>query len=91
MAIKSKSTTVGTTAVAITLADTDRTSDGFATILNWGAVSCFIGDSAVTVATGFPLAPGAKIDLIELKNTEVLYAICNAAESTTVKSLQTQA
>ena len=91
MAIKTKSTAVSTTAVAITLADTDRTADGFATILNWGAVSCFIGGATVTVATGFPLAPGAKIDLIELKNTEVLYAICNTAESTTVKSLQTQA
>ena len=91
MAIKTKSTAVSTTAVAITLADTDITAKGFATIKNSGASTVYIGGAAVTTATGFPLAPGAQLDFIELKNNETLYAICPAPDSTTIKSLQTQA
>jgi hypothetical protein len=90
MAVKSKVTAVSTTAVAITLADTDITSKGWATISNTGTNTCFIGGATVTVATGFPLATGAKIDLIELKNNETLYAICASAQSAVVNALQTQ-
>ena len=91
MAIKVKSTAVSTTAVAITNADTDITSKGFATIKNTGANTCYIGGATVTTSTGFPLASGATLENIELKNNEVLYGLCGAAESATIKALQVQA
>ena len=91
MAIKVKSTAVSTTAVAITLADTDITSKGFVVIRNSGTNTVYLGPSNVTAATGLPLAANATLGPIELKNNEVLYAICAAAESATVKTMQTQA
>ncbi len=91
MAVKVKSTAVSTTAVAITLADTDITSKGFVTLKNTGANTCYIGPSGVTTATGFALASGATLENIELKNNETLYGICASSESATIKALQVQA
>ena len=90
MAVKVKSTAVSTTAVAITSADTDITSKGFVTLRNFGEATCYVGPAGVTTATGFPLAVNATLANIELKNNEVLYAICPTGESTTVKALQVQ-
>jgi hypothetical protein len=91
MAIKVKSTAVSTTAVAITLADTDITSKGFVVIRNQGTNTVYLGPSNVTAATGLPLAANATLGPIEIKNNESLFAICAATESATVKTLQTQA
>jgi hypothetical protein len=91
MAIKVKKTAVSTTAVAVTLADTDITSKGFVTIKNNGANAVYLGPSNVTATTGFALASGATLENIELKNNETLYGICGAGESASVSALQVQA
>ena len=91
MAIKVKSTAVSTTAVAVTLADTDITSKGFVVIRNQGTNTVYLGPSTVTAATGLPVAANATLGPIELKNNETLYAICAATESATVKAMQVQA
>jgi hypothetical protein len=90
MAVKVKKTTVSTTEVAITSADTDITSKGFVTLKNNGANACYIGASDVTATTGFALASGAQLENIELKNNEVLYGICGAGESAAIAALQVQ-
>lgn len=45
------------------------------TVLNAGATDAFLGDSALTTATGFKLAPGASASF---GNTAALYGICTA-------------
>ena len=91
MAIKVKKTTVSTTAVAITSADTDITSKGFVTLKNNSAdKTCYIGPSNVTTSTGFALPAGASLSNIELKNNEVLYGICGTGDEAPIAALQVQ-
>jgi hypothetical protein len=91
MAIKVKKTTVSTTAVAITSADTDITNKGFVTLKNNSAdKTCYIGPAGVTTATGFALAAGVTLANIELKNNETLFGICGAGDEAAIAALQTQ-
>ena len=94
MAIKTKVTSVSTTAVALTNADTDITAKGELWVMNLeaaGGASVWIGGADVTVANGFTLLPQQTHGPIELKNNETLYGITNAAGGATVRTMQTQA
>jgi hypothetical protein len=91
MAVKVKTTAVSTTAVAITLADTDITSKGYVMFRNTGTNTVYVGPTGVTATTGFPVAANTTVGPLELKNNESLLAICAATESATVKTIQYQA
>ena len=90
MAIKTKVTSVSTTAVALTNADTDITSKGWATLTNNSAGTVYIGGATVTTSTVYPLKQNAVLANIEIKNNEVIYGIAASAASEVV-AFQTQA
>jgi len=83
--IKSKTTSVSTTAVKIPSSNlTDRKS---LTIFNEGPVTLLIGDSAVTVSDGYPVPKNTSISL-DVNDSVDVYGIVNSGTNT-VKTLET--
>jgi len=68
------------------------------TIINTGSVTCYVGSSSVTAATGFPIKPGEQLTIqgqVTAATSGVLgwniYAITSSGTTTTEASLATVA
>ncbi len=80
MAIKTQVVTVTTSATKLNLPD--DTNMGFAIALyNSGAATVYVGGSAVTTATGFPLAAAGALS-IDVAAGEELYGIVASSTNT---------
>lgn len=75
MSIDNAQVTVGTTATVVADNSGGVTKETV-TLHNKGGASVFVGDSAVTTATGYELATGEVSEEISLSGGEKLYAIC---------------
>lgn len=79
MAVTSAQVTVGTSATALSAAETDSRSGEQLRLLNSDATNAvFIGPAGVTTATGYKLLAGATIGAIELDAGETLYGVVAA-------------
>lgn len=86
MAVSNAQVAVSTTAVALNTAGTAGIN---LRIVNVGATNeVYLGSSSVTSSNGVPVAANGVYEC-SLDAGDVLYAICAAAESTTVAVLRT--
>jgi hypothetical protein len=77
---------VSTTAVAL-VAGNGVARD--VAVFNAGPNTVYIGGSAVTSTTGYPLTSGSDL-VYPLGHSEILYGICASAESATARVLESQ-
>lgn len=87
MAVSAARITVSTTAVLLTVSETDTVSGSILTVKNTSANAADLGPSGVTAGAGFDLAAGAT-HTITLPPGETLYAIRSAAADATIAVLR---
>jgi hypothetical protein len=83
--VRSYQVSVGSVSAAVLLDNLGREHTGV--ILNTGPDPVFIGPATID-PTGFPLAMNAALNLSEImKGKDMLYGICDAAQTATVAVL----
>lgn len=79
MAVSAAVVTVGTTPTLLTGSESDALLGSHIVVNNTSAVTVYIGGSAVTIATGFPVAAGVTTVRFELGPNEAMYGVVAAA------------
>lgn len=91
MTVAASSKSITSTASRVdTAADADAKDGGCIYLRNSGAQVVYIGASNVTDTTGFPIPATTTLAFdLDLAQSEALYAVCAAGESSTLKVLET--